>query len=195
MANEKDNTKKEKSPFIERLLAKSENKKIDIINSIEKMNHTVIDNAYAFNKILQIINVNEKIKSERLAKRISKNKSIKINTEYDVIVADDKLSKRVMTILKNIRNLSEAEAMNVHNGFVSNNYNEVMEILESNNKFLTDCNEVVRILSNAVSVKTKSGTYQENSMFTEIIKYLGPDSVKAILSEIEKDAQKKDKAA
>lgn len=191
-APEKESTKKETSPFVERLLANSSEKKQEIISKVDKMGHTTIDNAYAFNKILQIINVTDKIRTERQAKRFNKN-STKINTEYDVIVADDKLSKRLMATLKNIKNLSDAEAKNIHNGFVSNNYDEVKEILESNTKFIADCNEIIRILSGAVSVKAKNGTYQENSMFTEIIKYLGTDNVKTMISEIEKESQKKDK--
>ena len=187
-----DNQKNSKSPYLERLLAKSESRKAEIKDNLEKMNPSVIDNAYAFSKIMQVINANEKIKVERNARKFNKN-GPRINTEYDVVIADDKLSKRVMSILKNIRNLSENEAMNVHNGFVSNNYQEVMQILDSNNKFITDCNELVRIMSSAVATKAKSGAYKEHSMFVEIIKHIGLDSAKAIISELENDDSKKEK--
>lgn len=171
-------------PYLTKQLNNAPKNRENIINEISKLDVTNIDNAVAFSMIEKVLRSNETVKTERQNKRTRKKEEPKkgINSTYDVIMVDDKLSKKFLAILRDVRNLSQTNVSNIHEGFLQNNYEEVTAILSTNGKFVGEVNKIVNVLSKAVDEKTKNNKYEENALIFKIASELSIEDLEKIIA-------------
>lgn len=171
-------------PYLTKQLNNAPKNRENIINEISKLDVTNIDNAVAFSMIEKVLRSNETVKTERQNKRTRKKEEPKkgINSTYDVIMVDDKLSKKFLVILRDVRNLSQTNVSNIHEGFLQNNYEEVAAILSTNGKFVGEVNKIVNVLSKAVDEKTKNNKYEENALIFKIASELSIEDLEKIIA-------------
>lgn len=171
-------------PYLTKQLNNAPKNRENIINEISKLDVINIDNAVAFSMIEKVLRSNETVKTERQNKRTRKKEEPKkgINSTYDVIMVDDKLSKKFLAILRDVRNLSQTNVSNIHEGFLQNNYEEVAAILSTNGKFVGEVNKIVNVLSKAVDEKTKNNKYEENALIFKIASELSIEDLEKIIA-------------
>lgn len=168
-------------PFIERALNSAPKNKEEILVTISNMKDSNTDNAVGFQQIQKVLVAVEKVKSERYTRKQKNQSGSGINTEYDVVVVDDSLSKKLLSISKDMRRLSASDVNNIHEGFLKNKYNDVVLILESNKQFIEDVDNVIKVLSKSVDQKIKNGKYTGGTIMNRLASSLSEENLEAIL--------------
>ena len=160
------------SPRIKRSLDDSKKNFERLIDRVNKLDLGNINDSIALENIIRVLDANDKVKEERTQKsrRSSAKNSIKINSSYSVVFANDPLSKNLINLAIRINQLNNVELVNIQENFLRNNIEDVMASLNSSKNLVTDTREVVSILMKTFNTKDKNKNYEKGSIFEQIHK-------------------------
>ncbi len=177
--------KNKKSPSlplsIQRAIDSSSTNKEEISLFLSKVNFKNFDDAIALRNMTKVIEASSKVRSERASRRTAGQSIFSVNTEYDVLVTDDSLSKKLISIVRDVRSLQEANIINIQSSFVKNKYDAVKNILDSNELLVNEVDEVLTIVSQSLTKKVKTGIYEKRSILNEILKNHSDSEIEEIL--------------
>ena len=166
-----DNEKKQNKELPPRLLSALENSNNNlekIMSRIKNLDLGNLNDAVALENILRVLDLNEKVKEERIQKRRLSRNSVKIDSSYTVIFANDPISKDLINLAIRINQLNNVELTNIQENFLRNNIEDIMNSLNSSKNLVSDTKEVVSILTKIFRSKNKN--YEKGLIFDEINK-------------------------
>ena len=166
-----ENVKKQNKglpPRLSAALKNSNNNFENVMNRIKKLDLGNLNDAVALENILRVLDLNEKVKEERIQKRRLSRNSVKIDSSYTVIFANDPISKDLINLAIRINQLNNVELTNIQENFLRNNIEDIMNSLNSSKNLVSDTKEVVSILTKIFRSKNKN--YEKGLIFDEINK-------------------------
>lgn len=166
-----ENVKKQNKglpPRLSAALKNSNNNFENVMNRIKKLDLGNLNDAVALENILRVLDLNEKVKEERIQKRRVSRNSVKIDSSYTVVFANDPISKDLINLAIRINQLNSVELTNIQENFLRNNIEDVMNSLNSSKNLVSDTKEVVSILTKIFGSKNKK--YEKGLIFDEINK-------------------------
>lgn len=127
------------------------------------------DDAVAIEGILQLLDSNEELKSERRTRATQRKNRYKLDYEYGVYSASDVTSKSILALFRNIKRLNENQMRAIQERFLKNDISNVVGALDANSKFATDVGFIVELLLRKSRELSANGTYETESILKEIV--------------------------
>lgn len=149
---------------------------------LEKVVFKNFDDAVALREMLKVIEACSKVKAERISRRNNGQSVLGINTDYEVIVTEDNLSKKLVSIIRNVKSLKDGNLENIQSHFVKNKFDEIQAILKSNSHVVKEVDSVLTVLSSKLSHKVKTGEYEENSIILELLRNYSDEEILKIMN-------------
>lgn len=168
---DKQNNQKSKVPLrITNALKNAEKTLSNLNQKLKSLNLKDFNDIVAMENIIRLLDANDTIKNERNVKRrASKNgSSVKVNNSYSVIVANDDLSKNLISLIRRVTQLSNNELENIQESFLTNKIDDIVSSLDSNKNLIEDTKEIVAILMKNFTSKNGDSQYTKGALIEEI---------------------------
>ena len=174
---DKQNNQKSKVPLrITNALKNAEKTLSNLNQKLKSLNLKDFNDIVAMENIIRLLDANDTIKNERNIKRRASKKgsSVKVNNSYSVIVANDDLSKNLISLIRRVTQLSNNELENIQESFLTNKIDDIVSSLDSSKNLIDDTKDVVSVLMKYFSAKNTT-KYEKESILKD-----NQDYVKAV---------------
>lgn len=185
---DKQNNQKSKVPLrITNALKNAEKTLSNLNQKLKSLNLKDFNDIVAMENIIRLLDANDTIKNERNVKRrASKNgSSVKVNNSYSVIVANDDLSKNLISLIRRVTQLSNNELENIQESFLTNKIDDIVSSLDSSKNLIDDTKDVVSVLMKYFSAKNTT-KYEKESILKDIAALLEKKEESSSLDQNEK---------
>ena len=167
--DKQNNQKSKVPPRITNALKNAEKTLSNLNQKLKSLNLKDFNDIIAMENIIRLLDANDTIKNERNIKRRASKKgsSVKVNNSYSVIVANDDLSKNLISLIRRVTQLSNNELENIQESFLSNNIDDIVSSLDSSKNLIDDTKDVVSVLMKYFSAKNTT-KYEKESILKDI---------------------------
>mgnify|MGYP003391187792 FL=1 len=167
--DKQNNQKSKVPPRITNALKNAEKTLSNLNQKLKSLNLKDFNDIVAMENIIRLLDANDTIKNERNVKRrASKNgSSVKVNNSYSVIVANDDLSKNLISLIRRVTQLSNNELENIQESFLTNKIDDIVSSLDSSKNLIDDTKDVVSVLMKYFSAKNTT-KYEKESILKDI---------------------------
>ena len=167
--DKQNNQKSKVPPRITNALKNAEKTLSNLIQKLKSLNLKDFNDIVAMENIIRLLDANDTIKNERNVKRrASRNgSSVKVNNSYSVIVANDDLSKNLISLIRRVTQLSNNELENIQESFLTNKIDDIVSSLDSSKNLIDDTKDVVSVLMKYFSAKNTT-KYEKESILKDI---------------------------
>lgn len=186
---DKQNNQKSKVPLrITNALKNAEKTLSNLNQKLKSLNLKDFNDIVAMENIIRLLDANDTIKNERNVKRrASRNgSSVKVNNSYSVIVANDDLSKNLISLIRRVTQLSNNELENIQESFLTNKIDDIVSSLDSSKNLIDDTKDVVSVLMKYFSAKNTT-KYEKESILKDIAALLEKKEEGSSLDQNEKE--------
>lgn len=178
--NDKKTTKVSKLPiYLSNALQYAETNKLKILDEIQKFNLQNFDDALALNNMVKVIDAKEQVKNERRERRNQKRSIYSVLTNYEVIISNEPLSRKLLQLIKNISKSSALKMQDIKENFLKNKIEDLNEILLSNKSQNDEILQIVNIVNKSI----ESNKNSSNSLFVQIASKLSLEELENIIKE------------
>lgn len=167
--DKQNNQKSKVPPRITNALKNAEKTLSNLNQKLKSLNLKDFNDIVAMENIIRLLDANDTIKNERNVKRrASRNgSSVKVNNSYSVIVANDDLSKNLISLIRRVTQLSNNELENIQESFLTNKIDDIVSSLDSSKNLIDDTKDVVLVLMKYFSAKNTT-KYEKESILKDI---------------------------
>jgi hypothetical protein len=167
--DKQNNQKSKVPPRITNALKNAEKTLSNLNQKLKSLNLKDFNDIVAMENIIRLLDANDTIKNERNVKRrASRNgSSVKVNNSYSVIVANDDLSKNLISLIRRVTQLSNNELENIQESFLTNKIDDIVSSLDSSKNLIDDTKDVVSVLMKYFSAKNTT-KYEKESILKDI---------------------------
>ena len=167
--DKQNNQKSKVPPRITNALKNAEKTLSNLNQKLKSLNLKDFNDIVAMENIIRLLDANDTIKNERYVKRrASRNgSSVKVNNSYSVIVANDDLSKNLISLIRRVTQLSNNELENIQESFLTNKIDDIVSSLDSSKNLIDDTKDVVSVLMKYFSAKNTT-KYEKESILKDI---------------------------
>lgn len=167
--DKQNNQKSKVPPRITNALENAEKTLSNLNQKLKSLNLKDFNDIVAMENIIRLLDANDTIKNERNVKRrASRNgSSVKVNNSYSVIVANDDLSKNLISLIRRVTQLSNNELENIQESFLTNKIDDIVSSLDSSKNLIDDTKDVVSVLMKYFSAKNTT-KYEKESILKDI---------------------------
>ena len=167
--DKQNNQKSKVPPRITNALENAEKTLSNLNQKLKSLNLKDFNDIIAMENIIRLLDANDTIKNERNVKRrASRNgSSVKVNNSYSVIVANDDLSKNLISLIRRVTQLSNNELENIQESFLTNKIDDIVSSLDSSKNLIDDTKDVVSVLMKYFSAKNTT-KYEKESILKDI---------------------------
>ena len=167
--DKQNNQKSKVPPRITNALKNAEKTLSNLNQKLKSLNLKDFNDIIAMENIIRLLDANDTIKNERNVKRrASRNgSSVKVNNSYSVIVANDDLSKNLISLIRRVTQLSNNELENIQESFLTNKIDDIVSSLDSSKNLIDDTKDVVSVLMKYFSAKNTT-KYEKESILKDI---------------------------
>ena len=186
---DKQNNQKSKVPLrITNALKNAEKTLSNLNQKLKSLNLKDFNDIVAMENIIRLLDANDTIKNERNIKRRASKKgsSVKVNNSYSVIVANDDLSKNLISLIRRVTQLSNNELENIQESFLTNKIDDIVSSLDSSKNLIDDTKDVVSVLMKYFSAKNTT-KYEKESILKDIAALLEKKEEGSSLDQNEKE--------
>ena len=190
--DKQNNQKSKVPPRITNALKNAEKTLSNLNQKLKSLNLKDFNDIVAMENIIRLLDANDTIKNERNVKRrASRNgSSVKVNNSYSVIVANDDLSKNLISLIRRVTQLSNNELENIQESFLTNKIDDIVSSLDSSKNLIDDTKDVVSVLMKYFSAKNTT-KYEKESILKDIAALLEKKEEGSSLDQNEKKQLKK----
>ena len=167
--DKQNNQKSKVPPRITNALKNAEKTLSNLNQKLKSLNLKDFNDIVAMENIIRLLDANDTIKNERNVKRrASRNgSSVKVNNSYSVIVANDDLSKNLISLIRRVTQLSNNELENIQESFLTNKIDDIVSSLDSSKNLIDDTKDVVSVLMKYFIAKNTT-KYEKESILKDI---------------------------
>ena len=167
--DKQNNQKSKVPPRITNALKNAEKTLSNLNQKLKSLNLKDFNDIIAMENIIRLLDANDTIKNERNIKRRASKKgsSVKVNNSYSVIVANDDLSKNLISLIRRVTQLSNNELENIQESFLTNKIDDIVSSLDSSKNLIDDTKDVVSVLMKYFSAKNTT-KYEKESILKDI---------------------------
>ena len=167
--DKQNNQKSKVPPRITNALENAEKTLSNLNQKLKSLNLKDFNDIIAMENIIRLLDANDTIKNERnIKRRASRNgSSVKVNNSYSVIVANDDLSKNLISLIRRVTQLSNNELENIQESFLTNKIDDIVSSLDSSKNLIDDTKDVVSVLMKYFSAKNTT-KYEKESILKDI---------------------------
>lgn len=186
---DKQNNQKSKVPLrITNALKNAEKTLSNLNQKLKSLNLKDFNDIVAMENIIRLLDANDTIKNERNVKRRASRdgSSVKVNNSYSVIVANDDLSKNLISLIRRVTQLSNNELENIQESFLTNKIDDIVSSLDSSKNLIDDTKDVVSVLMKYFSAKNTT-KYEKESILKDIAALLEKKEEGSSLDQNEKE--------
>ena len=185
--DKQNNQKSKVPPRITNALKNAEKTLSNLNQKLKSLNLKDFNDIVAMENIIRLLDANDTIKNERNVKRrASRNgSSVKVNNSYSVIVANDDLSKNLISLIRRVTQLSNNELENIQESFLTNKIDDIVSSLDSSKNLIDDTKDVVLVLMKYFSAKNTT-KYEKESILKDIAALLEKKEESSSLDQNEK---------
>ena len=185
--DKQNNQKSKVPPRITNALENAEKTLSNLNQKLKSLNLKDFNDIIAMENIIRLLDANDTIKNERNVKRrASRNgSSVKVNNSYSVIVANDDLSKNLISLIRRVTQLSNNELENIQESFLTNKIDDIVSSLDSSKNLIDDTKDVVSVLMKYFSAKNTT-KYEKESILKDIAALLEKKEEGSSLNQNEK---------
>lgn len=186
--DKQNNQKSKVPPRITNALENAEKTLSNLNQKLKSLNLKDFNDIVAMENIIRLLDANDTIKNERNVKRrASRNgSSVKVNNSYSVIVANDDLSKNLISLIRRVTQLSNNELENIQESFLTNKIDDIVSSLDSSKNLIDDTKDVVSVLMKYFSAKNTT-KYEKESILKDIAALLEKKEEGSSLDQNEKE--------
>ncbi len=186
--DKQNNQKSKVPPRITNALKNAEKTLSNLNQKLKSLNLKDFNDIVAMENIIRLLDANDTIKNERNVKRrASRNgSSVKVNNSYSVIVANDDLSKNLISLIRRVTQLSNNELENIQESFLTNKIDDIVSSLDSSKNLIDDTKDVVSVLMKYFSAKNTT-KYEKESILKDIAALLEKKEEGSSLDQNEKE--------
>ena len=186
--DKQNNQKSKVPPRITNALKNAEKTLSNLNQKLKSLNLKDFNDIIAMENIIRLLDANDTIKNERNVKRrASRNgSSVKVNNSYSVIVANDDLSKNLISLIRRVTQLSNNELENIQESFLTNKIDDIVSSLDSSKNLIDDTKDVVSVLMKYFSAKNTT-KYEKESILKDIAALLEKKEEGSSLDQNEKE--------
>ncbi len=186
--DKQNNQKSKVPPRITNALKNAEKTLSNLNQKLKSLNLKDFNDIVAMENIIRLLDANDTIKNERNVKRrASRNgSSVKVNNSYSVIVANDDLSKNLISLIRRVTQLSNNELENIQESFLTNKIDDIVSSLDSSKNLIDDTKDVVLVLMKYFSAKNTT-KYEKESILKDIAALLEKKEEGSSLDQNEKE--------
>ena len=186
--DKQNNQKSKVPPRITNALENAEKTLSNLNQKLKSLNLKDFNDIIAMENIIRLLDANDTIKNERNVKRrASRNgSSVKVNNSYSVIVANDDLSKNLISLIRRVTQLSNNELENIQESFLTNKIDDIVSSLDSSKNLIDDTKDVVSVLMKYFSAKNTT-KYEKESILKDIAALLEKKEEGSSLDQNEKE--------
>ena len=163
--DKQNNQKSKVPPRITNALKNAEKTLSNLNQKLKSLNLKDFNDIVAMENIIRLLDANDTIKNERNVKRRASRdgSSVKVNNSYSVIVANDDLSKNLISLIRRVTQLSNNELENIQESFLTNKIDDIVSSLDSSKNLIDDTKDVVSVLMKYFSAKNTT-KYEKESI-------------------------------
>ena len=185
--DKQNNQKSKVPPRITNALENAEKTLSNLNQKLKSLNLKDFNDIIAMENIIRLLDANDTIKNERNIKRRASKKgsSVKVNNSYSVIVANDDLSKNLISLIRRVTQLSNNELENIQESFLTNKIDDIVSSLDSSKNLIDDTKDVVSVLMKYFSAKNTT-KYEKESILKDIAALLEKKEESSSLDQNEK---------
>ena len=185
--DKQNNQKSKVPPRITNALENAEKTLSNLNQKLKSLNLKDFNDIIAMENIIRLLDANDTIKNERNIKRRASKKgsSVKVNNSYSVIVANDDLSKNLISLIRRVTQLSNNELENIQESFLTNKIDDIVSSLDSSKNLIDDTKDVVLVLMEYFSAKNTT-KYEKESILKDIAALLEKKEESSSLDQNEK---------
>ena len=185
--DKQNNQKSKVPPRITNALKNAEKTLSNLNQKLKSLNLKDFNDIVAMENIIRLLDANDTIKNERNVKRRASRdgSSVKVNNSYSVIVANDDLSKNLISLIRRVTQLSNNELENIQESFLTNKIDDIVSSLDSSKILIDDTKDVVSVLMKYFSAKNTT-KYEKESILKDIAALLEKKEEGASLDQNEK---------
>ena len=185
--DKQNNQKSKVPPRITNALKNAEKTLSNLNQKLKSLNLKDFNDIVAMENIIRLLDANDTIKNERNIKRRASKKgsSVKVNNSYSVIVANDDLSKNLISLIRRVTQLSNNELENIQESFLTNKIDDIVSSLDSSKNLIDDTKDVVSVLMKYFSAKNTT-KYEKESILKDIAALLEKKEESSSLDQNEK---------
>lgn len=167
--DKQNNQKSKVPPRITNALKNAEKTLSNLNQKLKSLNLKDFNDIIAMENIIRLLDANDTIKNERNVKRRASRdgSSVKVNNSYSVIVANDDLSKNLISLIRRVTQLSNNELENIQESFLTNKIDDIVSSLDSSKNLIDDTKDVVSVLMKYFSAKNTT-KYEKESILKDI---------------------------
>lgn len=186
--DKQNNQKSKVPPRITNALKNAEKTLSNLNQKLKSLNLKDFNDIVAMENIIRLLDANDTIKNERNVKRrASRNgSSVKVNNSYSVIVANDDLSKNLISLIRRVTQLSNNELENIQESFLTNKIDDIVSSLDSSKNLIDDTKDVVSVLMKYFSAKNTT-KYEKELILKDIAALLEKKEEGSSLDQNEKE--------
>ena len=158
-----------KGDYNDEALKNTEKTLSNLNQKLKSLNLKDFNDIVAMENIIRLLDANDTIKNERNVKRRASRdgSSVKVNNSYSVIVANDDLSKNLISLIRRVTQLSNNELENIQESFLTNKIDDIVSSLDSSKNLIDDTKDVVSVLMKYFSAKNTT-KYEKESILKDI---------------------------
>ena len=162
--DKQNNQKSKVPPRITNALKNAEKTLSNLNQKLKSLNLKDFNDIVAMENIIRLLDANDTIKNERNVKRRASRdgSSVKVNNSYSVIVANDDLSKNLISLIRRVTQLSNNELENIQESFLTNKIDDIVSSLDSSKNLIDDTKDVVSVLKKYFSAKNTTKNEKES---------------------------------
>lgn len=185
--DKQNNQKSKVPPRITNALKNAEKTLSNLNQKLKSLNLKDFNDIVAMENIIRLLDANDTIKNERNVKRRASRdgSSVKVNNSYSVIVANDDLSKNLISLIRRVTQLSNNELENIQESFLTNKIDDIVSSLDSSKNLIDDTKDVVSVLMKYFSAKNTT-KYEKESILKDIAALLEKKEESSSLDQNEK---------
>mgnify|MGYP000213631120 FL=1 len=186
--DKQNNQKSKVPPRITNALKNAEKTLSNLNQKLKSLNLKDFNDIVAMENIIRLLDANDTIKNERNVKRRASRdgSSVKVNNSYSVIVANDDLSKNLISLIRRVTQLSNNELENIQESFLTNKIDDIVSSLDSSKNLIDDTKDVVSVLMKYFSAKNTT-KYEKESILKDIAALLEKKEEGSSLDQNEKE--------
>lgn len=186
--DKQNNQKSKVPPRITNALKNAEKTLSNLNQKLKSLNLKDFNDIVAMENIIRLLDANDTIKNERNVKRRASRdgSSVKVNNSYSVIVANDDLSKNLISLIRRVTQLSNNELENIQESFLTNKIDDIVSSLDSSKNLIDDTKDVVLVLMKYFSAKNTT-KYEKESILKDIAALLEKKEEGSSLDQNEKE--------
>ena len=186
--DKQNNQKSKVPPRITNALKNAEKTLSNLNQKLKSLNLKDFNDIVAMENIIRLLDANDTIKNERNVKRRASRdgSSVKVNNSYSVIVANDDLSKNLISLIRRVTQLSNNELENIQESFLTNKIDDIVSSLDSSKNLIDDTKDVVSVLMKYFSAKNTT-KYEKELILKDIAALLEKKEEGSSLDQNEKE--------